>query len=180
MNRPGTVRQANVPFSKAVKLFTTVKLAGLKESAKAYSGAVYGDTLYRADKNVIAMSAIILDFDNDVRNKNGTKQCTRNPTYPEDLAGPLNGMCYFFHSTWSNSVDWPKWRVIIPLDRCVDRGQWRSVVDGILWQIGDCSYNIDKSCFEPSRHFLAPSCSSTNESVAFSGYSDGQEVTHVR
>jgi len=178
--KPGTVSQQSYSFQDAVKLFTEFTETVDKTSVPAYSGAVYGNTLYKLDINVVGMFAIVVDFDNDTRGSDGTKRCSEQPTLLKHLAGNLDGMAYFYHSTHSNKADWPKWRLIIPLDRQVSREEWPIVVNGVLTQIGGYNSNIDKSCFEPSRHFLFPSYSAENESVAFSGYSDGQEVVHVR
>lgn len=177
--QPETVVQRQFTFREASDLFTSFRETNNKNSVPAYSGAVYGKTLYRSKNNVIAMSSVVVDFDNEMKLAGGLKQCSVRPVLPKDLESNLATLPYFFHSTYSNTPDWPRWRLIIPLDRHVNRAECPYVFSWILGQLGEYAQNIDKTCFEVSRHFLLPSYSVTNRSEAFAGYSNGQGVVHV-
>ena len=176
--KPNVGIQRHCTFAEAVKLFTTFALTDNKNSASMYSGAVYGETFYRCDVNVIAKSVIVIDYDNEVKDVkgDGLKQCSENPTHPKDLEDFLVGLTYFYHSTHSNTASWPKWRLIIPLDRHVNLVEWPQVVNGILNLLGGYDPNIDKSCFQLSRAFFVPSYPKKHAKAAFAGYSNGSEV----
>jgi hypothetical protein len=125
------------------------------------------------------MSVIVIDFDNEAKGADGKvkEQCSNNPTFPEDIEDVLSGHEYFYHSTHSNTADWPKWRLIIPLDRHVSRQDWQRVTNGIQDFLGSgWNTNIDRSCFELSRAFFVPSYPKEHAKAAFAGYSNGQEV----
>ena len=178
VDQPGTVSQHLLTFNVGRVFFSKFRETEEKLSVPAYSGAVYGDTLYKADQNIVAMSGIAIDFDNE-RKIDGEKWCLEHPVLPKDIENKFGKAPWFFHSTHSNQTDWPKWRMYMPFGRLVSRQEWPIVVNGILKQLGDFREGIDMSCFEPSRHFLFPSYSGANKNSAFAGYFNGQEVVHV-
>jgi hypothetical protein len=180
-----TATSSTIPFTDAVKLFTEHVQAVRKDSVSMYSGAAYGATHERADVNVIAMTAAVIDFDNsrtikDPSTGKDIKLPTDVFTLPEDHFDNLSGLTYFYHSTHSNTVDFPKWRLIIPLERPATLQKWPFVVNGIIELLGGKDPNIDYTCFELSRAFYVPSYPKEHAAAAFSGYSEGKEVVRVR
>jgi hypothetical protein len=169
--KPASVAALMLPFSNAVKFFSEHIQATGKDKVSMYSGALYGPVKHRADVNVISISAGIVDFDNKSANL---------PTLPKDHHDNLDGLVYFWHSTFSNTKYSPKWRLIIPLERPATLQEWPFVVNGILQLLGGNDPNIDLTCFEISRAFYVPSYPAEHAEAAFSGYSDGKEVFHVR
>ncbi len=180
--KPDSLTPRQLPFTDAVKLFTEHVQELKKDSVSMYSGAAYGATLYRLDANVIGMTAAVIDFDNEARDLAGKKldKCSDSPTLPEDHFDNLSGLTFFYHSTHSNTVDFPKWRLIIPLARTATLQEWPFVVNGIIELLGGADTNIDATCFELSRAFYVPSYPPAHKGAAFSGYSDGGEVIRVR
>lgn len=172
--KPESVTPRQLPFADAVKLFCGFVQATRKDAVPMYSGAVYGSTLYREDKNVIGMAAAVIDFDNSI-----DKKPSASFTFPEDQHDNLSGLTYFWHSTFSSTSDWCKWRLIIPLDRQATLEEWPYVVQGVIELLGGKDPNIDFSCFELSRAFYVPSYPAAHKAAAFSGYSDGKEVFNV-
>jgi len=174
-----TAASSTLPFTDAVKLFTEHVQAVRKNSVSMYSGALYGVTKYRLDANVESMAAGVIDFDNTTI-VDGEKRPSDSPTLPEDHIDNLDGLIYFWHSTFSNTADWPKWRLIIPLERPATLDEWPFVVNGIIELLGGMDANIDATCFELSRAFYVPSYPPAHKGAAFSGYCDGKEVFNVR
>lgn len=143
------------------------------KDGELYSAAVYrDDNVQRADENVIGMTAVIIDFDNAEGRGNDAK-CVASPTLPEDHATNLDGLTYAWHSTYTNSADWPRWRLILPLDRMCTPQEWRGVFAGALILLGGDG-NIDMSCGDLSRAYWAPAAPSNKLQDAFSGYQEGE------
>jgi len=176
--RPESAAPQQLSFTDACILFTEHVQASSKDSVSMYSGAVYGDEKYRLDVNVIAMSAAIVDCDNTII-VDGEKRPTLTPTLPADHFDNLDGLTFFYHSTYSNTEFWPKWRLIIPFDRHATLQEWPFVVKGIIELLGGHDPNFDYTCFQVSRAFYVPSYPAANKDYAFSGYSDGKEVVRV-
>ena len=172
---------------EAVALFTQFVDADRKDSVRMYCASVYGEVFYRSDVNVVAMAHAIVDFDNTVRGVNPVtgkydKSLDRQsltPTMPEDHFDNLAGIPYFYHSTHSNTAEWSKWRLIIPLHRFAERDEWPFVVQGIIDLLGGPDPNINESCFELSRAFYVPSSPLAYAGARFAGYSYGKGVQHV-
>ncbi len=95
--KPESVKPLTLSFADAVTLFTEHVQALKKDSVAMYSGAAYGVTRYRLDDNVIAITAVVVDFDNEARDFVGKKvdKCSDTPTLPEDHFDNLSGLTFF-------------------------------------------------------------------------------------
>lgn len=72
---------------------------------------VYENNSRESGTPVSFYTAVAVDFDN----KGEDKKCIPSPTRYEDLAYLLEDYNHLAHSTYRNSPDWPRWRLIIPL-----------------------------------------------------------------
>ena len=143
------------------------------KDGELYSAAVYREGhVQRADENVIGITAVIIDFDNSEGKGNDAK-CVTSPTLPEDHATNLDGLTYAWHSTYTNNKDWPRWRLVIPLDRMATPQEWRGVFSGVIALLGGDG-NIDMTCGELSRAYWAPAAPPKTIQDAFSGYQEGE------
>lgn len=145
------------------------------KDGQLYSPALYDGKPQRADCNVVAMSAVVIDVDNDawimVAGKK-TKVCADKPTAPDDHEDNLGDIAYFWHSTHSNRPNHPKFRFIIPVSRNILPIEWPVVFAGAMAMLGN-DENIDGSCADLSRAYYLPSCPPEYAGCKFSGYHAG-------
>lgn len=142
-------QRRSLDWDAAVQLLTTPLEVAAKEAAPLYSPALYNGTPRRSNVNVVGMSALVLDFDNDHAGV---------PTAPDDALSNLpDDISYIWHSTFSATEDKPKWRLVIPFSRIVDPREWMWIVKGSLQMMGNDD-GLDKSSGDLSRAFFVMSC----------------------
>lgn len=146
-----------------------------RKDGRLFSFAVYHNHPERADANVRAVTGIVIDFDN-AEGRGNDARCTDDPTLPEHHAENLDGLTYCFYSTHSSTADWPRWRLVLPLDREVSPADWPRVFDGALALLARDG-NIDGSCGELSRAYYTPSCEPEHVAARFSGFVEGRVCT---
>ena len=145
-----------------------------KDAGLMYSGAVYSmDPPKRGDANVDSMSMMVVDYDNS-QGIGLDSKCSGLPTLPQDVEPELAGNAYAFHSTHSQSKDWPRWRLVIPFDRLVSRTEWPIVFNYVYERILGSDTNIDTTCKDLSRAYWQPACTKDTLDVAFTGYAEGE------
>lgn len=146
-----------------------------QKDGRLFSFAVYRGNPERADSNVRAVTGIVIDFDNS-EGRGNDAQCTASPSLPEHHFENLGDLTYAWYSTHSHTAAWPKWRLVLPLDREVLPHEWAAVHDGAMALLGR-DENIDATCGELSRAYYTPSCAPGNEDAAFAGFHDGRMCT---
>ena len=145
-----------------------------KDAGLMYSGAVYSmDPPRRGDANVDSMSMMVVDYDNS-QGIGLDSKCSGLPTLPQDVEPELAGNAYAFHSTHSQSKDWPRWRLVIPFDRLVSRTEWPIVFNYVFERLLGSDLNIDTTCKDLSRAYWQPACTQDTLDVAFTGYVEGE------
>lgn len=117
---------------------------------------------HRADKNVLAISAIVFDFDKG------------NPE-PSEWEIGFKGIGYFWHTTFSHTQDEPKLRLIIPLSRPVTPDEYYHIFDVLYAHLGNPT-ELDLSCRSLSRAYFAPSCPKNRESLRLTGSYEGSAL----
>ena len=143
-----------------------------RKDGRLFSFAVYHNHPERADANVRAITGIVIDFDN-AEGRGNDARCTDDPTLPEHHPENLDGLTYCFYSTHSSTADWPRWRLVLPLDREVSPADWPRVFDGALALLARDG-NIDGSCGELSRAYYTPSCEPEHVAARFGGFVEGR------
>lgn len=146
-----------------------------RKDGRLFSFAAYKGDPHRNDTNVRAMSGIVIDIDNKVGTGND-EHCSATPTIPEHHFDNLGDITYAWYSTHQNTSDWPRWRLMFPLDREVLPHEWPAVFDGAMAMLGR-DENIDPSCKDLSRAYYTPSCSPACEASAFAGFHAGRHCT---
>lgn len=146
-----------------------------QKDGRLFSFAVYHGTPERGDLNVRAMTGVVIDFDNS-EGRGNDAQCAAAPTLPEHHVDNLGDLTYCWYSTHSNTIAWPKWRLVLPFDREVLPHEWPAVFDGAMAMLGR-DENIDTTCGELSRAYYTPSCAPGAEASAFAGFREGRLCT---
>lgn len=147
LTNTNAVRKA-LDFDEAVALLTTPVEVAKKEAAPMYSPALYNGNTKRSNANVIGVSALVVDFDNQQAGV-PTAPADALPNLPDDIA-------YIWHSTFSATEEKPKWRLIIPFSRPVLPAEWGWVAKGGLYMLGNDD-GIDRSTSDISRAFFVMS-----------------------
>ena len=146
-----------------------------RKDGRLFSFAVYNGDPKREDANVRAMTGIVIDIDNKAGEGNDA-HCSEAPTLPEHHFDNLGDITYAWYSTHQNTAEWPRWRLVFPLDREVLPHEWPAVFDGALAMLGRDD-NIDSSSADLSRAYYTPSCSPECESAKFAGFHEGRICT---
>src|SRR4051812_8172644 len=108
------------------------------KDGRAWSPVTYRPGTTRGKENVEQVHALVLDIDHN--------------ELPVHL---LNGLEYVAHTTFSHSLDDPRWRVVLPLTRAVEGEDWPSFWLRANAYFGGC---VDPQTKDRSRIFFLPSC----------------------
>jgi hypothetical protein len=118
-----------------------------KKLMPAISPATFKEGTTRGVANVEELHLLFFDFDNSAvtevadpktgRTKRG-KARIDNPVSPEEVTILLAaaGVEHIVHDTWSNTRDWPHFRLIIPLSKPVPPEKWDSATAWIIQHLG--------------------------------------------
>jgi AAA domain len=156
-------------------LVQTPLVTPVKEKAPLYSPALYNGTPHRASVNVVGMSAVVLDFDNSIILEKGKPPvCIDNPDTLEDILEQLPGVALVWHTTWSNKPEWPKFRVILPLDVPVHPCDFSVALQSVIRLCGS-PRGVDHGCKDLSRAYFVPAC--TDAELYQGGAQEGDRLT---
>jgi predicted P-loop ATPase len=102
----------------------------------------------RAKANVRVVTALVLDFDN--KGKDGER--VAEPITVDQIAEVLADHYGHIHTTRSNTPDWPRFRVVLPLSRPVTSAEYSQ-----LWHAADRRWpGSDPATKDPSRFWYTP------------------------
>ena len=93
----------------------------------------------RANANVRAVSALVLDYDDDVD--------------PGEALDEWDGFERLVHTTWSHAPMAPRCRVVIPLASPIPADVWSSIYRGVL---DEHRLPADRQTLDPARAFYLP------------------------
>jgi hypothetical protein len=144
-----------------------------KEHAPLYSCTVFRNN-HRLEANVVSKSAIVLDFEN--------KPNQHRITTLDDIFQEFKDYTFFAHSSFSNTADLPRFRVVIPFSEHVSPAKWPYVFGGFYAKFAHL-HGLDLSCKSASRAFFYPAASESNieiyQSIANSGFFfEPEEIDH--
>lgn len=147
-----------MPWRSLVRKLTTHDIRKSK-SGPAFSPVQLHEGTTRANKNVEAVSAVVLDFD-------GGREIN-------DVAARLDqrGIEHVLFTTHSHCADHHKFRVIVPLSRPVTPEEWLNVWRGAVELIGG---GVDEACSDASRLYYLPSCPPSRFDDARAGHREGR------
>lgn len=131
------------------------KVYKTKEAAPLYSFTSFKDN-YRLESNVEQKSAIVLDFEN--------KPNQHRITTVDDVREELKEFSFFAHSSYSNSWELPRFRVVVPLSSPVAHKDWPYVFGGFVSRISHLP-GLDLSCKSAARAFFYPATSEENAHI---------------
>ncbi|WP_316412844.1 hypothetical protein [Mesoterricola silvestris] len=113
----------------------------------AISPATFKPGTTRGVANVEALHLLFLDFDNSVLNatvdpatgrSKRVKEMIQSPVHPEevDLHLASEGIDHLIYNTWSNTRNWPHFRLVIPLPRPVLPEKWDATTAWLIQRLG--------------------------------------------
>lgn len=117
----------------------------LKLRLPCWSPAVYAPGSTRGEAGVVAVSCLVLDFDD------GT-------SIPEAI-GPWSDWPLLVHTSWSHTPDHPRFRVVLVLDEPVPAVAWKAAWQ---WAHERSGGHIDPACKDPSRLYVLPAVPDAN------------------
>ena len=152
------------PFSSAVKqrlllqqLFCAPKrypATTNKHSLPCWSPAIYTPGTRRANKNVLSLTTIILDYDDP--------EWTPSRMHKHLTA---KGLCHAIHTTWGHKPADPRYRVFLFLTRAVTPKEFPFVREYAIQQMGYTEGLDDLR--DLSRHYICPA---QRSGVQYEGY----------
>lgn len=96
----------------------------------------------RANENIRAMTAFVLDFDS-------------GRTTREVIVARLQGLAYIAYTSYSHLPDAPRWRVVIPYQQPISVEQHERVYKAFQERFDD---DLDRSCMKPAQVYYTPAC----------------------
>ncbi len=131
-----------------------------KDKGKLFSPARFTPNTPRKSENVIDICAVVLDFDNGVD--------------PSDFIDSWveSGYAFWWHHTFSHTVDKPKWRAVFPLLKPIPVVQWARAWETANEMLGHGQ--LDPVTKNPDRIYYMPARPTDSdkhlfESVAYEG-----------
>lgn len=121
-----------------------------KRYLPAICGATFTKGSWRACGNVMSIQLAILDFDNaqEIPDPGGATHASGRPIMIKrrvDAPASMDVVCAellrrgitaFGWSTWSNTKEWPRFRLVIPFERPVLPDDWPQMTDWLLGAVG--------------------------------------------
>ncbi len=114
-----------------------------KRDLRLWSPALYAPALRRGSESVLALSCLVLDYDDG--------------SSAEQVQDSWGDWLHVLHSTWSHSADKAKLRVCLPLARLVGAPSWRPLWSWARERTRDA---VDPAPSSPGSTFALPAVSS--------------------
>ncbi len=123
------------------------KVLGTHQHRVAKDGPLWSPTAYqpgttRAKENVVAVYALVLDFDKGIA--------------PDVIARHWTELEYLGHTTFRHTPEGWRWRAVFPLARPVMADEWPMVYAKLSAHLG--GNTTDPSCKDASRMYWTPAC----------------------
>lgn len=142
-----TLQQAAEFFAPS---FPPVVTKEEREVKQLFSFNIYKSGTTRGKQNVEAMTGIVLDFDNKLEEG---EEFVPIQTVLDRLNDKR--IIYFFYTSWSHTLECPRWRLIIPFGQACPVGDWSIVYDQMVILIGNPP-GIDHSACRDVAHIWFP------------------------
>lgn len=122
--------------------------AEAKKRMPAISPAIFKPGTTRAVENVEALHLLFFDFDNAITVETGitlpsgrpqkVKRRIECPVQAGEVSMLLTeaGVDHLVHPTWSDTPDWPHFRLIIPLAKPIPPERWEAATAWVIKQVG--------------------------------------------
>jgi P4 family phage/plasmid primase-like protien len=147
-------------FGKMSALTNTAKTTD-KLKLPGWSAATFKDN-HRRMENVENVYAVVLDFDNSgkVKRPDGkviTERLSDDKLATIDGAVRVWPDCYAFaYTSWSHSVEWPRFRLVLPYSRPVTKHEHEVVWSWVAGKLKAAGQEIDTACKDASRLWFVP------------------------
>ncbi len=128
-----------------------------KQDAPLWSPAEFKFGETRKSQHVIALSCLVLDFDDG--------------DDPAEARKPWQEYNHAIHASFRHTFAHPKYRIVVPFSRPVPAHRWSAVWSHCFEIASSTGCTPDKSCSDPSRMYYVPACPEES-SEHFSAYTD--------
>lgn len=154
-------KQDNVPQRRRLAWPDLVKLLTTHERRDEKDGPLFSPVEYRpgatrGNAGVLAVSAVVFDFDDGTR--------------PEEVEGRWHRWEYVIYSTHRHTETGYRWRVVFPLLRAIPAEEWPAAYRRLAAELADG--HADPSCKDLARLFYLPSSPPGGD--AFALHHEGQ------
>ena len=134
--RPKALETTVAGLIRALTTFQVIAVAN-KLDLPAWSPARFAGKGRRKAENVASVCAVVLDYD---------------AGDPEAALAAWAGFVAVLHSTWSHSVEAPRFRVVVPLATSIPASRWADA-----WALATArAPGADPACKDPSRLYFRP------------------------
>lgn len=135
-NQPKGRDTSLAAFVRALTTFPVIAAAN-KRDLPAWSPARFLAGTERKSRNVIDLSALVLDHDDGD---------------PDAALAGWSGSITVVHSTWSHTERAPRFRVVVPLAAPIPAARWRAA-----WALASArAPDADPTCKDPARLYFRP------------------------
>jgi hypothetical protein len=143
-----------MPWSELVEWFDLDNPADHQECG-GYVPALFSSSR-RSDEYFVSRSVLTLDADE------------AKDTFLADVARVLAGTAALVHTTWSNGPKGLRYRVLVPLSRDLDDGEYRRLHKTVRNALGE-HWGVDNGCPSPVQFMWRPSTQGEYHSDVFDG-----------
>lgn len=135
-----------------------------KEDVGLFNGCVFGGSKKRLLSTAVEVSFMILDVDNQIQQghpdfEKGVKKRVATPVEICEIESLLCAYEYVVVTSHSHTPEWPKYRVILPLEQPVPAALWRPFSQALIAELGLAPFAdaIDRCYTNPTQAYYWPS-----------------------
>ncbi|MBU2717890.1 hypothetical protein HF563_00455 [Acidithiobacillus ferridurans] len=144
------VRPVTVAFADFVDTLARPVTLPDKKHGAAMVPAIFS-TPYAINKNVSAVTALLLDIENQPGGSHPMPPAEANQYMQE------SGLCFCLWTTHSHTPEAPRYRILFPLDGTLAPEHLKRVYGLLAASLEPFTNVVDPSCFHPARLFFLPS-----------------------
>jgi hypothetical protein len=144
-------RQAELTWSQLYEILARGSNAETKDKLAGWCPARFRER-HRRGAKTIDVWAMVADIDNKApKDKGGAKLPNDEIVTVERMLAALQGQEAFIYTSFSHTTDWPRFRVVVPLDRPLPPGEYSYCWTAFANWLAGKGITIDTSTKDPNR-----------------------------